>query len=234
MNNLEITSNRYSTVIVCSGGKTGSSTLYKSIQHFFENEPDVKILGSAINEERHTSNIVEKLIREATPENRLLVLTSFREPCSRMISSLFQNIEKHLPKIEKDTFDTQVSRCTNFLNHYLDNKIYFEAYHPMGCPPEFVKDFVLAKAPHIDVLWLRFDQIDKWEEQISTIIPGFKIVPDNISEYKPYAKLYSHIKKNYRNPNFDYLMESEKYMWKYYYTDNQMKTICHHWCHTGL
>lgn len=225
----------YTTILVCSGGKTGSSTLYESIKHYTTRYPDIAVFGATLTD-RHTNETASRLMEVATTEKRLLILTSYREPIGRMISSFFQNLEQHLPDLdtEKDDFETMVLKCTNRLDNYFDfqslTQNYFETYHPMGYPPEFIKDYLLLESPNVDIMWLRFDNIHLWKEQIRTVLPTFDIVCSNVSAQKSYSTLYTYIKNNYRNPKCQYLIESEKHMSQYYLTQEEMDAITTHWC----
>lgn len=223
-------SETYSTIIICTGGKTGSSTLVDNMILYRDScLPNVRVIGEGA--ERHGSDVVQYCSRVATKQHRVLVLTSFREPVSRMISSMFQNLNKHIPGIWEQPIENQIKACWSYMDKCLHPSTvnYFEAYHPMSFPPCQIHDFFFQKTPTVDTMWLRLDQASNWEKQISTALPGFTLVPSNVSEYKHYTGLYKTFKATYWNPYVKDLMDHERPIWRYYMTEEEAQKITEYW-----
>ena len=198
----------YDKVYIRSGGKTGSSTLVQS----FRVTKLCEVNGSS---KRHSTFTH---IRDDETK-RVLVVTSFRDPITRMMSSFFENLTKHVPYFKKldkffhpSKFEYYYSLCKKKFDSYLASCQYIEAYHPVGCPSQFVDTFFHEKKKdsNHDILWLRFDNINKWHTQIASIVPQFKLISSNVSTRKPYADFYKYFQQHYRNQNFQQLVQHEK------------------------
>lgn len=214
----------YQKIYIRSGGKTGSSTLLRSFQNFQLCPVD------GTSRRHHT-------FHHHDGKERVLVITSFRDPITRMISSFFENLSKHIPYFQNvhtfhpSKFEYYYSLCQKKFDSYLASSEYIEAYHPVGCPSRHVDTFFYEtkKDANYDILWLRFDNIDKWQTQIASIFPKFKLVSSNQTKKKPYSEFYRYFKERYRNKNFQKLVQHEKNIWKWYMTEHDMAKICDHW-----
>lgn len=84
--------------------------------------------------------------------------------------------------------------------------------------------FDSTRAHHIDTLLLRFDQLSKWEKQIQSIFPSFRLVPDNVSTEKDYKDLYKRFTKRYRFPKSAAmeLWRREQPMIEFYYDPDEV------------
>jgi len=218
----------YKTILVLSGGKTGTRTLKKSLSAYISANNHETVIHTC-----HYGFLVQDLFLQATPDSRMLVINSFRDPISRMVSSFFENLQKHIPDLynpPKNEND-QLILMKNFMDEHLspENPQYFESYHPAGSPPCFVSDAFISSTDSIDTLWLRYDFIHEWESIIGSILPGFVIIPDNLSETKHYYQLYKTFCGFYKNPHFKELIKHEKNIWQYYYTEQEMEDICRRW-----
>lgn len=222
--------NLYRTILVISGGKTGSSTLEESCLELKRryNDPSLVVART------HNESEVRHHIFAASSTSRVLILTSFRDPLTRMVSSLFQNLALHVPELETTVgvFD-QLIVLKNFMDRCFDpnDSNFFEAYHPMGAPPEPVRTAVLTTTDNVDTLWLRFDRIHEWSEMIGIVLPGFRLVPQNLSSQKHYSRLYTifrHLYK-YPYPQVRRLVEQERAIWQQYMTDEEMEDKISQW-----
>lgn len=215
----------YDEVHIVSGGKTGNQTLTMSFRRLFPRA----FVGYC-----HSCVYLKKsLLKEG---RRRLVVNSYREPVSRMISSLFHNVKKiHIP-----TFQFRMFHGYNYpivkqrLNRYMDAEDYFEWYHPLdevvdlSQLPPFDKErkWSLYRLPEFDLLLLRFDQIHHWETQIQEIFPSFTIVPCNVSSQKKYGGLYDYFRQKYHlHPNFKTLFERDREKYDFYFTPTEMEEM---------
>jgi len=223
----------YDVVKVISGGKTGSSTLALSV---FET---LRQIGHSTNpfptslSDCH-SHLYQDFIRittEATVKKRALIITSFREPISRMISSFFQNIfTRHLSHIHLEyPYQQAIQEIRQWLNKALEDKTYIEAWHPVDRPPCFVSNFYFHTTPTYDILYLRFDQVKEWKSQIQHLFPDFMFSSTNEASQKLYYPLYKEISKTYKHPKFQDLVSHERSHWSLYYTEDEMNTILQLW-----
>lgn len=220
----------YRTILVLSGGKTGSSTLEESCLELkrLHNDTGLMVVRAHFEAEVHHH------IMAATPTSRVLILTSFRDPLTRMISSLFQNLALHVPALDTTVgVLDQLIILKQFMDRCFDptNPFFFEAYHPMGVPPEHVRTAVMTSTESVDTLWLRFDRIDEWSETIRLLLPGFRIVSQNLSQDKSYAGLYRLFRTLYRYPypHVRRLVERERPIWQHYLTDEEMEDLVRQW-----
>jgi len=212
----------YDEIHIVSGGKTGSSTLFQSFRRLHRNV-------------FHAHNCTH-LRRSVQCHQKILVVNSYRLPFSRHISSLFQNIKTHVPGLVLHGQPVlSYSTVANRLDNYLNNHQFFESYHPMlemvnmsslSFSPRQGYSFLPNLLPNMDVILLRFDKIQEWESQIQSLIPNFRLVPDNLSSRKTYAALYHYFRKHYRfPPSAKYLWEVEQPMISVYYSEEEKQVI---------
>ncbi|NDE16146.1 hypothetical protein EBZ80_14560 [bacterium] len=225
---------QYRTILICSGGKTGTSTLVKSTARYLQDRNlDISMVGAT--HARHTSEIVQDCRAVATPQERLLILTSFRDPVTRMIASFFENIDQHVGNVACGPslpFPEMLLASMCKMDQYLDptNPVYLEAYHPVGPPPSDVKDFLITHEEPVDIVWLRLDRAHLWESQIGQVLPGWTMLSDNLSVEKPYHHLYETFRQLYWNPHFHHLIDCERHIWEKYLSPFDMDAIRRRWC----
>ena len=223
----------YDTVIILSGGKTGSSTLQKSFKTY---SPTSKVC--------HMHSAIPKYeLKGLQLGKRTLIVNSYREPISRMVSSLFQNLHVHVPGLKKEE-NVIVNKETFIkvkekMDEWLRNENYIEDYHSVPFSDivnmeisqdmeqygfSFVPDNDNDYFP-TDYLFMKFEHIKEWEEQISSIFPGFIIVPENITEKKTEYELYVYFKQHYRTDKFQGLLDREENMLIYYNSYEKAKQV---------
>lgn len=214
----------YDEVHIVSGGKTGNQTLTMSFRRLFPN---------AYVNFSHDSQRVKRAMQY---HKKILVINSYREPVSRMISSLFHNLQKiHIPdfhfhRFNRDNYPIVKER----LDRYMDNREYFEWYHPLedlialqDLPP-FDKDakWCMHHLPQFDLLLLRFDQIANWGQQLRQVFPTFELVPCNVSSQKKYGGLYNYFKLHYHlHPNFQELFDKDQEWYDHYFTPSETNIL---------
>jgi hypothetical protein len=231
--------NTYENVIILSGGKTGTSTLVKSFEELLAPATSKVILFFSSMGWEEIQRLSLVLVKE---NKRVLVVNSFREPISRMISSLFQHLLLHVPELkdiniyDEDNIVETFTYIKEKMDFYLETGNYFENYHSVRFTDMKKMDikqdleqkgfcFIQDKLYPLDYLFLKFDNIHEWETQISSIIPGFILLNRNISEDKDYHSLYKYFKKNYSNPKFQGLIDSQEDLLHYYNSYEKAKKV---------
>lgn len=243
----------FDAIIVLSGGKTGSSTLYDSFARSFRGTPVFHLHSLPSREERTKQQ--EQHFNEifTRKDQRFLVVNSYRLPFSRHLSSFFQNIHVHIPDglMNHNDTDDNVRRVTSTLDAYMNRYNFFEHYHPLvfltrkESQTVCLYENLVRPLPRFDkvqkfgfhsfrdpvrghevyTILLRFDQLHRWEEQIRTVIPSFHLVSTNLSSQKTYNRLYKKVKRVYRFPRFAAmrLWELERPLINFYYDDDEIK-----------
>ena len=221
----------YDNVCVIAGGKTGSTTLKQSVLDLYRAKgfPMQSLRDRTIYS--HSPLDFEALVERATPEKRALVLTSFRDPITRHVSSLFHNLHLHIPAVNNIGLPIQrvYQQTKEWMDQKLDERVYFEAYHPVPLPPCRVESAYFHVTSSIDILYLRHDKIARWEDHLQIVLPDIKIAPSNLSSEKIYHGLYQYFCANYKNPKFADLVEHERSIWSKYYTEEEMEEILRRW-----
>lgn len=214
----------YDEVHIVSGGKTGNQTLTMSFR---------KLFPTAIVGYCHSAVYMNKSL---LLDKKRLVINSYREPVSRMISSLFHNIKRiHIPDFQYGmSYSYNYQIIAERLNDYMDMQDYFEWYHPLDETidlsqlPSFDKErkWSFYRLPKFDLLLLRFDQIHHWETQIRELFPSFELVSCNVSSQKRYGGLYNYFKQNYDlHPNFRDLFERDRHKYAFYFTPVEIEEM---------
>lgn len=238
--------NNFNTIIILSGGKTGSTTLYNTFKKINVNTHHSH---SCCNVTRNSVNTIFELFNGSKhhnviiPNNKtVLIINSYREPVSRMISSLFENYSFHIPGMNlNDPVQTNFEKIKNKLYEYFENKSYYEMYHPMTqfknynffdiFSQQFDKNIgsSVYKFNNVTLLLLRFDKINEWQNIISKSFNWtyFRLYPVNISNSKVYAKLYRYTLANLVIPSQyikDLLMADMDNL-KFYYNEQDLQKI---------
>lgn len=202
-------------IIIYSGGKTGSTTLYKS---FIKLYPVGAVLHCHNNHTRpyNLIDIYNTPRHNIPPHQRSLhIISSYREPITRNLSSFFQNIHKHT---NMTTQQLQTLLIPDLVKLYVDKLTLkpFENYHPhhpngndfstidniniMSIPSQFISHnstFQIYQGTHsfIRIVMLVFNHIDKWQQILQTHVnKKFILYPSNITHDKDIGTLYSSVK----------------------------------------
>jgi len=219
---------------VISGGKTGSTTLHRSIKHSFHSHGDHSIWHRYPQLKQHGIKMIDFVLHT---KNRLkkkpLVVSSFREPISRTISSYFNN---HVSPNDKNV--------NALIQRFITNEfISLENYYPMldtdifgKLPDTFPADkgYLYYETEHTRVLLLRFDFINQWPNIIPQFLDHpseFTFTPDNVSSKKWYSNLYTQFKLKLRIPRdlLDYKFRSAEFLCTYFYTQEEYEKIKEFW-----
>jgi hypothetical protein len=232
----------YDEIYILSGGKTGSKTLLTSFMRLVERlSLSTEVIH--MHQMRHNPRLF-RTIRER--QKRILIVNSYRLPFSRHVSSLFQNIRLHVPQLGGDHHDSplentpeNVEILRNYMDQCMNEGNFFASNHsfledlPFPLPPfdktaKFTFCPRAARAfPAVDLLMLRFDQIDHWEEQIRTVFPSFVLIPHNVTSTKHFAELYHAFKSTYSFPSFaaSMLWTIERPRLQYYFEEEEIEKI---------
>lgn len=189
--------------IVLCGGKCGSSTLaatmrnngYKTIK--IHNEQDFIV--------QFKYNGLVDSINASSSSKPLIIIDSYRTPLERKISSMFQNLNKHMGKTNStyneivEVFNTKIFALENDNISYMDNILKNKG--ALIKEFDFDQGYSVKKIGNITFIKLLFKNISIWDVQLSNILnKQITIKTDNISKLKPYTKLYETFKQNYKVP----------------------------------
>src|SRR5690606_32599454 len=124
-----------------------------------------------------TSYTVSDIIN-TVKKNKILLISSYREPISQYLSCYFQNIEQRLnmslDEIINMDFNLLLQKIINdmhdtkwLVHPFLENdKKNFDNVNIYDTPFNKVKGFQTFETDKIKILLLRFDKISTWEEII--------------------------------------------------------------------
>lgn len=235
-------------ILIYSGAKTGCNTLLTSFRNIkndntfhmhVEYTKDYYPLTKLINLKR---------------ENKLLIVSSYREPIARHISSYFHAIHKILHmKLNvvlnldiRHIIDDFLNRITNnFINGHKERP--YEAYHPhlendrknfdnvniFDRAFNREEGFQIYETPNVKILMLRFDKINNWQNVIreNTEYKDFILIPDNLTKEKVTYDLYRKFCDEIIFPKnlLDVIYEYDKENMEYFYTKQEVENIKSKW-----
>jgi len=186
----------YNFYVYCCG-KCGSSTLYKSLKTIGYNVIHVHnnyYYLNFLNESKQNPNLYNIIDESMSNNDNVYFIDVFRTPFERKMSSYFQNntiLDKTLQEI-LDEINNQIFHVENYIsiNEILDyfNLTHFDSF-------DFEKKYNLIKYKNAHIIKLRFKDIKEWDVILSNILKkDIKIINNNLSENKEYAKIYKEIK----------------------------------------
>lgn len=229
-------------VLVYSSGKTGSTTLGTSFSH--SGYKTALLHADSIYPE--TDRIID--IINYPRNKKLQVITSYREPVSQFISIFFQNIPQITGLSDRDFMKKSIPWCKDKVIEYLkiiclkelptnlfkeSLRINYDGINVFDHPFDKEKGFVSIEGELIDLLIIRFDMINRWEDIIREQTPftNFKMKPTNLTKHKAIGDLYRTITNSIVVPKeiLDYLFEKEDVNLKYIFTDEEIASIKNKW-----
>ena len=200
-------------IILCCGGKCGSSTLFKT---FTENGyQTLHTHGEFVNIENNINSIDELI--SIQKNNNIYIFDSYRTPIERHISSFFQNIHSYILK--------PLDEINIYMLIYWHNKYYIDCdnYHPLDdtikifknyefdFDKKYIKKTIYFENIKVTFIKLRFESIHLWDTLLSEILEKpITIYPNNLSDNKSYINLYNEFKNNYLVP-IEYLKKIQTY-----------------------
>lgn len=241
--------------IIYSAGKTGSITLYESFKRY----------GKAIHlhssEQIASSPLYNGLyswgkgfsIGDVIDYNykkygkKLLIVSSYRDPISRKISSFFHNIGYHLKMTEAQILKLPIKEL---ITKFIELLPHLENYHPFceekknlggieifSEPFDKVKGYKLYQGTRADMIVVRFDRLPRIAEAARMKgLNDFKLLPFNLSEGKWYRDIYFDFKEELVIPSkiLDYIFELEEEVLHYFLTDSEIENLKKKWYKDSL
>ena len=198
-------------IIIASGGKCGSSTLFKTFKH--NGYTTLHTHGKFVD---YNINSINELIN-IQKNNTIYVIDSYRTPIERHISAFFQNIHTYILKPFNKIninmliywFNKYYIDCDNY--HPLDNFIPIFNDSTFNFDKEYIKKIIKIQEKNIIYIKLRFNSINMWDKILSEIFDNpITIVNDNISDNKNYSEIYKLFLNNYMVP-IEYLNNIESF-----------------------
>ena len=202
-------------VLIYQMGKVGSTSLIKSILDFKIQPIQIHRLFFTNNEVKlNIRRIIVKLkmhldifIHQYILRKRIKIITGYRDPMARNVSTFFQHLNRNYSKKEiasinyKELID-DFSHSTFFdtPNNWFD----IELKRKFGIDIlknsfDKEKGYSIITNKKVDVFVYRLDKLNQLEEEIGMFlnIKNFKLTGANIGSEKSYAQLYIDFKKNY-------------------------------------
>ena len=236
-------------ILILSGGKTASTTLYNSF----------KRINSATFHTHHDeytnfylkSKMTIHDIIEAKRKEKLLIISCYREPMYRALSSLFEQHRK-LFKIEAETGTEAMNKFIHINNAIIRKKfIEFlkngeESYHPNQDKGRHLGSYIdIYKFPYnkdqgyqiyetdkFKWIYLRFDKIGNFEKIIreNTKYKNFKLFSTNLTKNKSYYEKYLQAQKFSLPKNvLDLCFKRDEKNLNYFYARDEIKIIKDKW-----
>lgn len=228
-------------VLVYSTGKTGSSTLMMSFKTIGKN-------ATTMHEDSKLPSVdrIVDIINYPRVQ-KLLVVTSYREPISQYLSLLFQNIPYHLSmpvaQILQHNIEWVNQQAVKFVaqsitSHYECPFSVNQMKNYDGAniyKSEFNKDlgFVTLETERLNILVLVFEKIQNWTSiiQNNTRYKNFEMKLSNITSGKDIGKLYKDVQSTIVIPKqvLDTIYKREELNMKYFYTPEEVVNIKKRW-----
>ena len=236
-------------ILIFSGGKTASTAIYKSFRQInlatFHTHCDLYTslclkLKMTIHE-----------IIEAKRKEKLLIVSCYREPISRTLSSLFEQY-KGIFKIKAPNA-VQAMKIFNQIDNELIRRKFIEflengeeSYHPNQEKGQHLGSYIdIYKLPYnkdqgyqiyetdkFKWIYLRFDKIGNFEKIVheNTKYKNFKLMNHNLSKNKPYYEKYVQAQKFSIPKNLlDLCFEREEKNLNYFYAPGEIEAIKKKW-----
>lgn len=190
-------------------GKTGSSSLVKSLQHYFGFNSTIQVHGNNQFQEfyKKNENICDVIKNNSKKFDKIYIIDSYREPFERAVASFFQNIDFHYPEWRLKSID-EIIEYFNSKNFILLDR-YHSYYESWACFDistdiefDFDKGYVLIEKDNMIFIKTRLNESYRWSQIFSKILNNnIKITENNNSKEKPYYRQYEQFKKKYILPN---------------------------------
>lgn len=245
-------------IFVYSMGKAGSTTIYESLNnagipslhfHGFDYNNSVtkthnykKYSLSEGGKFLSKRRMVKYLIRNLSlTKNKLIhgkvkMIIPFREPLSRSISTLFQNLELRIyQNYREEKYDitddlflekllyTQIgTNVINWFDFAVKKSIGIDVYQ---YPFNKEKGYTIIKEGKYEILLLKMEKMSQCEKEIGQFLglDDFKLINSNIGNNKWYQPVYEKFKNEFV-PNEEYLNKlfDSKYV-RHFYSEEEIK-----------
>lgn len=182
-------------VICLTGGKCGSTTLFKTLTQ--NGYKCIKVHSKMDFEGIFKYDGLIDLINRSSENKKLYIIDSYRTPIKRKISSFFENINKHVPSYEnkscKELIDIFNTKYLDKLEEYHSINEIMEEYdvEPFNTF-DFKKKYVIKKKGNLIFIKLLFSNISNWGDNLSEILnKKITIYKKNLSKNKKYYSIYN-------------------------------------------
>lgn len=198
-------------------GKVGSSTLKHSLNMF--NVDNMHVHRFYFSDKERPLSIKDKLQKFkhnflmnkflSNKDQEFKIITFYRDPLSRNISSFFQNLEYYFKpqELKNLNYETLVEKFNkSYQIHETPNNWFdLEFKRKTGIdvfkhPFDKEKGYSVITKGHVSVFLCTTNNINNLESELGEFleIPDFKIHNDNVGDQKWYKDLYAEFKKNYQ------------------------------------
>jgi len=233
-------------VILYQMGKVGSSSLKATLEHYefkslhihryyFRNNERPTNLKRLIVKARHNTKLNSLL-----KSKKVKVITLYRDPLPRNISSFFQNLDVYFTKKEmknlnyeklKQKFNTSF-RFHNTPNNWFDielkRKLDIDVFE---FPFDKEKGYSIIKKGNIELLVCTTSKINTLEKEFAQFLEldEFKLINKNVGNNKWYRDLYKEFKDKYK-PSEEILSKLyESKTINHFYLASIIKTMRNKW-----
>lgn len=241
-------------ILIYQMGKVGSSTLEKSINklgldvrhiHSFGNTNNYKFSGK-----REIRGIKIRLISKIYKfifrirRKKIKVITLMRDPVSRNISTMFQEVSLmlHLHEKEDNRRSQELDIMLNdFLDRYVDSEIpikwfdeelkYFTGIDIFNFTFDKEKGSLHIKEGKVELLVLTAEKLNYNKDIIIEFINNdkFEFINSNVSNEKWYSEIYNKFRNNYKiNSEKTEQFYNSKTV-RYFYTKEDIKKFKDKW-----
>jgi hypothetical protein len=218
-------------ILVYAPGKTGTVSLFRGIQDYLikahgsnphramlHNHSNRHIVGNlrcnpdAPSREQLLERVIVRDLVDykSLTGGELLVVSSYREPLSRAISSIFQQLEQKVSREGLEPRSLSVARCKAFVRQWLASTMeHFE--HPLTeIEPDFFRTQCFYRSTrscylernHYRILALTLPHVECWSDACERHLgwKGVRFDHQNNAEQKPLGALYRRFKAKLRLP----------------------------------
>ena len=198
------------TILVYQMGKVGSSTIHYSIKQaglksiqfhryfFSNNEKSIRTPRRLITRLKTIFSV-----KKCMSHNKIKVITVFRDPLSRNISSFFQNLTSSQQKLDTEELITQFESNKKInrtvVSWFKDEFEKLTGVDIFKYSFDQKSGYQIIKERNIEVLVLTLEKLSDNEDIIKEFLnaPNFSLENKNIGEKKKYNSQYSDFKRNF-------------------------------------
>jgi hypothetical protein len=223
-------------IFVFCGGKSGSCTLHETFKK--NNYDSIKVHSNQEYQIKYgnTYTIFDIINITCNKYNNVYIIDSYRTPIERKISSLFENINTHLPNYKNLSIHEIIDFFNNNLLHILEeyhsiNEVFKYYNLQLFNSFDFEKKYNIVKYDNKIFIKLLFKDINIWNQILSNIFnKEITIVNSNLSNNKDQYNLYKLFLDNYKVPKKyikDILINDNEF--KIYNTLEEQKNYIEYW-----
>jgi hypothetical protein len=214
-------------IIIYQFGKVGSASIATSLWGKYYPAPSDCYWTVVFT---HNHAVVVDVLNKVKEKIKIIMVVRF--PVQRNISCFFENIVQYTGKNEHDISNTSINELIGIYEKVeslsvieLDNwlKIASENLSEKIQDNTFdsIKGYEIINTDKVDILLLRYEDIDKWNQIIGEFLARpFYLPKINASDRKWYGKQYNDFKNKYRVPEQEINdIRKSKYVNKFYTAD---------------